>query len=378
MQVSMVRSVTRLIAGALLLGVATRASGAQVVRGDVADSATGAPLFAAMIVAYDTAGARAGGAITNDSGHFALRLPAAGRFSIRAERIGYASSAPVTFDVSAGATITEHLIVTTVAVTLSSVVITGSGHCNVRPAEGVETALLYEEARKALYATQIVADGQLIYAVRMRYKRTLDGTSLIVRKDLTVIDSVTLAHPWQTPATPEELAKGGYEIVYKGEPAPGFIMPGDSTLAAPDADVLLSDAFARTHCFHARRDPDAHPGLIGLAFDPALKRSVPDVTGTLWLDSLSAELRYVEFRHTNLFPEVSPRKYGGRMDFERLPGGFWIVKRWTIRMPVLTSSSMNAAGVGDARFLAGGRRVAVFHDDGGEVLSAKVVSAPPR
>jgi hypothetical protein len=373
----MVRSSVRPLLSAILLSGATGAAGAQVVRGDVVDSATRAPLFAAMVIAYDTTGVRAAGAITDDSGRFALRLPAAGRYRLRTERIGYASSTPVVFDLSAGATITEHLVVSTVAVTLSSVVVTGEARCTVRPAEGVETALLWEEARKALYATQIVENDQLIFAVRKRYMRTLDGTSLIVRKEFSVIDSVTIAHPWQTPATPEELAKFGYEVVYKGEPAPGFLMPGDSTFAAPDADVLLSDAFARTHCFHARRDPDDHKGLLGLAFDPALKRSVPDVTGVLWLDSVTAELRYVEFRHTNLFPEVSPRKYGGRMDFERLPGGLWFVRRWTIRMPVLTSSAMNAAGVGDARYLAGGKRVAVYHDDGGEVLTARVVGAPP-
>jgi hypothetical protein len=43
---------------------------------------------------------------------------------------------------------------------------------------------------------------------------------------------------------------------------------------------------------------------------------------------------------------------------------------------VLTTASTNAAGMGDARYLTGGRHVAIYHDDGGELLSATVIKSP--
>ncbi len=167
-------------------------------------------------------------------------------------------------------------------------------------------------------------------------------------------------------------------MVYTGEPVPGFFESGDTVFAVPDANVLLSDAFARTHCFRVRHDSldTDHPGLVGLTFEPALKRSAPDVTGTLWLDSATAALRYMEFRHTNLFAEVSPRRYGGRMDFELLPGGVWVVRKWSVRMPIMSSGNLNSAGMGDARYITGGHHVAYYHEDGGSLLSATVVKPP--
>ena len=349
-----------------LVALAARDARAQVVRGDVADGATQAPLFGTLVVVVDTNGARVGGAITNDSGRFAIRLPHAGHFKLRAERIGYISGAYVPIDVGEGETVVQHLSAATAVAVLPTDTIVAGNRCVVRPTEGVKTAALWEEARKVLYASEITGQEQMVWSIRKRWFRSLDGASLAVRKDSTVVDSTIFDRPFRTEVTPDDLAKYGYGI--KND-------RGDSALTGPDADVLLSDAFARTHCFNVRLDGDKHAGLVGLAFEPARKVHFPEVTGVLWLDSVTAQLRFVEFRHTNLYPQVSPLKYGGRMDFAELPGGLWIIKRWYIRLPVIANGPVGAGGA-EFQFMAG-PHVARFHEEGGEVLQARVQTKPP-
>jgi len=356
-----VRRTLILLSTAILTIAASRAASAQVVRGDVVDAATGAPLPGALVFAADSAGARVAGAFTGDSGRFALRLPGAGRFTLRVERIGYASGAAVPVEIAAGATIVEHLVAASIVVVLPTDTVTGENRCVVRPAEGEKTAVLWTEARKALYASQLTDRQQLIHAVRRRWWEKVDGTGALIHLDSTKVDTVDDAHPFSTPATPEELAQYGYGV---GGPE------RDSVYAGPDADILLSDAFARTHCFTMRLDAEKHAGLVGLAFQPARKVKFPEVTGVIWLDSADARLRSVEFRHTNLFPEISPLKYGGRIDFERLADGAWIVRRWYIRLPVIQHGPTGGGRVG-FNYMTG-PHAAYFHEEGGEVLEARL------
>jgi hypothetical protein len=112
-------------------------------------------------------------------------------------------------------------------------------------------------------------------------------------------------------------------------------------LYAPDAAILLSDRFLDTHCFRVeesrRRDRD---DLIGLAFEPAhLTRDGGDrphrveVSGVLWLERSSAELRYLEYHYVDLPFEAPNEAAGGLLEFRPLPDGRWIVWRWYVRAP---------------------------------------------
>jgi len=347
-----------------LVALTARGARAQVIRGDVADGATQAPLYGTLVVVIDSAGARIAGAITNDSGRFAIRLPRAGHYRLRAERIGYVSGAFIPFDVGEGETVVQHLTAATAVAVLPTDTVVAGNRCVVRPTEGRQTAALWEEARKVLYASEITGQDQMVWSIRKRWFRSLDGLSLAIRRDSTVIDSATFDRPFRTQVTPDDLARYGYGVLNEH---------GDSALTGPDADVLLSDAFARTHCFNVRLDSAKHAGLVGLAFEPSRKVHFPEVTGVLWLDSATARLRFVEFRHTNLFPEVSPLKYGGRMDFDELPGGLWIVRKWYIRLPVVANGPMGAGGA-EFQYM-GSPHVARFHEEGGEVLQARVQPA---
>lgn len=75
--------------------------------------------------------------------------------------------------------------------------------------------------------------------------------------------------------------------------------------------------------------------MIGLGFEPIPSHTLPDITGVLWLNRATFELRFLDFtftRHPYAFP-VPSGPFGGRVEFRRLDNGAWIVERWSLRMP---------------------------------------------
>ena len=85
---------------------------------------------------------------------------------------------------------------------------------------------------------------------------------------------------------PDSLERTGY---VRAEP--------DTTLTylAPDENVLLSESFLRTHCFSA---PGAKDGALAeLRFKPVRGRRLPDVEGSVFVDTLSGELRRIDYRY---------------------------------------------------------------------------------
>ena len=105
---------------------------------------------------------------------------------------------------------------------------------------------------------------------------------------------------------------------------------------APDADVLLSDAFLDTHCMSLVEGEDEAEGLVGLSFEPTQDRGVTDISGVLWLDPADAELQWLDYQYEFLDVPNSER-LGGKIRFSGLPDGTWIVRQWYIRMPILES-----------------------------------------
>ena len=77
-------------------------------------------------------------------------------------------------------------------------------------------------------------------------------------------------------------------------------------------------------------------GGVGLSFEPAPDRTVPDISGTLWFDGQGL-LDRVEYRYTILDDELQrlrgAERTGGEVRFALLEGGAWIVRDWWIRMP---------------------------------------------
>jgi hypothetical protein len=353
---------TQSVLGVLLLtlGVAPALT-AQVVRGDVRDEGTGQPLYGAIVELLDANGKQAAGTMTDEAGRFAVKAPGAGRYLLRVERIGYRSSSAPAFDLALGETVERRLQAPMVPVSLAAVTVEGSKKCVVRPAEGLQSFALWQEARKALYATQLASEDRRLHVTVRRYVRLIDPNTMQTRREASYDESLFAEHPFATPRSAEDLARHGW--VQRDAQFTNFY--------GPDADILLSDAFADTHCFRVKEGKHKEKGLIGLAFEPAKKRRVADVKGVLWIDPKSAELRFLEFRHTGLFgPDIAPHKYGGRVEFSHLPNGAWIVQRWWIRWPQPASGLGSGALPGDLRDITGlTRQVASFREEGGQVLS---------
>ncbi|HEU4641594.1 MAG TPA: carboxypeptidase regulatory-like domain-containing protein [Gemmatimonadaceae bacterium] len=342
------------IAAALSMGAASRAR-AQVVRGAVVTEDARQTIASALVLLLDARGRQVAATITGEDGRFAFRVPGAGRYVLRTERIGYRSVSSEPFDVGAGQTVERRLSAPSVAVALPAVtVLAAHSSCKVRPEEGEGAALLWSEARKALEATRVAQDQRLFRLTVTRYERTLTPAGDRIVDERSDRVSGVSENPFVS-APADTIAAYGYAH-----------RTADSTFYyAPDAAVLLSEAFADSHCLRVQRPDVNHAGQVGLAFEPRRGHDHTDVKGVLWLDSATAELRTLEFAYTPLPVTVSSGEAGGLVEFERLPTNAWIVERWTIRMPLLGPN--RAKEVGE---IAGARRdiaLVGLREDGGEV-----------
>ena len=340
-----------------LLALSTTSTSAQVVRGTVVDSLTGAPVRDALVMLIGHDGAPHARALSLDAGGYAIAAPSPGRYSIRTKRIGYRAVQSGPFNVAEGEVRVHDVLAPTIRVSLPSVTVHAQRHCVVRPGDGVPAFTLWEEVRTALYQTQLAERGDLFQTTARRWARELDTLARFVHNDSTWMLSGMAQRPFVAiPA--DHLERVGF-IEKKGHNTWYFY--------APDADVLLSEIFLRNHCF---RLTEGREGLIGLAFEPAKKRRVADVSGVLWLDAATAELRHLEFSYTKLPWGVPVSRVGGRVEFEQLASGVWIVRRWYVRAPRM--------GVEHSYFRIGGglqvrtrERFVSIIEHGGEVLETR-------
>ena len=346
-----------------LSSIATAAT-AQVVRGVVVDEGSGRGLPGVVVVLLDSAGKRLAGVLADDDGRYAIRTTAPGRYAVRAERIGYRASAPTSVVLSAGQTVELRLATQAIPVVLGEVRVTGKSACVAAAADGRDVSAVWEETRKALFATDLTQRQELFSARVSRFVRTLDArsgrvTSYVAKEANSVTRSpfVSESAAW--------LSANGYAKVGRTE----------TLYYAPDASVLLSDEFLRDHCFRLRDGEGKRNGLIGLAFEPVKGRELPEIAGTLWIDRKSAELRDLEYVYRQLpsLPtSIKSDDFGGRIEFHRMPTGAWIVERWVIRMPLLVDRGRLARDPVVIPGMAPSRpssiQLAAIHEEGGEVL----------
>jgi hypothetical protein len=193
------------------------------------------------------------------------------------------------------------------------------------------------------------------------HDRTFDASGARVLADSSATVSGRATKPFMTLA-PDSLARGGYVT---------RDATGGQTYWAPDAEVLLSESFLRTHCLELA--PAAQEKLIGVAFRPMQARDrLVDVSGVLWLDRANAELRSLEFSYANAPGVVAATNPGGTADFLRLAEGRWIVDRWSIRYPVIETRTTNQPVVpGVARSTSSSERVNSIKTTGAEVLAVR-------
>jgi hypothetical protein len=373
------RRVARWLAVVAAIGAPRGMVVAQQVRGDVLLPDRTTRAAGVIIVITDRAGATVARALTGDGGEFELRLPRPGSFTLRALRIGFKPTLVSPVDVAGSDTATVHVVLNGDVVTLASITVKGENVCRVREDSGQLVARLWEEARKAITATQLSDRGKPLTATWYRYERDMDSLARVVRKQTVSTTTAVTQRPFISDP-PESLARLGYVVDIEGE----------IFFRAPDADALLSDSFAGMHCFHVEPPRRDQMHLVGVGFRPAREREgIRDIEGTFWLDRNTAELRYLEFRFTNMIAAYANAGAGGRVEFLRLPTGHWLVSRWYLRMPLVKArpgqSFRNALRsepiyFAEAIHITGGevtevrRDGVLLHKGGGATVDVEVVS----
>lgn len=333
--------------------LAAQPAGAQAVRGQLVSRSSGRPISGGFVVLLDEQEQEIARALTDTQGRFFLRAPAPGTFRLQSKRIGFRLTTSAPFQLAQDQTVGHRLEVDEVPARLPPVIVEGRPQCGTRGERGTAVAQLWEDTREALAAVSWTRGQRSHRFTIQRFDRTYPPTGGRVLSEEHETHTSYSDMPWRS-APAVELAQRGY---IEGD-------LGDTlTYHAPDAHVLLSDVFVNTHCFSARDGGPQEPGLVGLAFEPVPGRKLPDVSGVLWVDRVTQELRSATFRYTTL-PEYLPEgPIGGRLEFMRLPTGVWIVKQWSIRM----------AQVGRVVFRDTGRqgdfRLQGFREQGGQVLN---------
>lgn len=309
-----------------LLGWASPAA-TQQLQGRVVDASDGAPLAAAYVEVL-LADRPVATALTDADGRFGLTPSAAATYTVRADHIGYAPAETVV-DLSGGAPVRVDLQLGTQAVELDGLSATVDRRCRVNADDAARVAELWNEVTEAFRAAAL-ADQEGAYEFRFdRWDRTLEPTSLRIEDERR---SRRRAFQRESPfrsVPAEELATRGY---VQGDADSGY------DYFAPDVRTLASRSFQDAHCFgivrNTPRDGEAH--WIGIRFFPH-PTDLTDVAGTLWIDGNDLGPERLDFTYTNLPWAIETEHVGGRVAFDRVEDGPWIVGDWYIRMPLVES-----------------------------------------
>jgi hypothetical protein len=184
-----------------------------------------------------------------------------------------------------------------------------------------------------MLSTQLTSEGPSLFAEWIEYDRTLDSAAHLVLEQRIRSSRHPTTHAFRS-ISADVLREQGYVV-------------SDSSgvnYYAPDAEVLLSDAFMSGHCFRLVESAGEDDRLVGVAFTPSRdRRDMREIEGTLWVARATSELRLLEFRYLNLPDPAGSARPGGRVEFVRLDDGNWLVSRWNVRMPDVGTHARTSA-----------------------------------
>lgn len=366
------RLIERSLVLAGLLGLAAaRPAIAQMIRGRVVETTAGVAVGGGFVVLVGMNGKEVTRTLTDREGRFSLRAPLPGRYRLRSERIGFRMTLSEPFELAAGEVVDQELGVKAVPIRLDEVKITvGESQCKVKPEEGRATATVWEEARKALAAVAWSQRQQLLRATIRTFERDIE-TDLTIKSESTQTKSGFTTRPFRARSA-VQLANEGYVTE----------TPDTSYMFyAPDADVLFSEEFLTTHCLRLQAPETGNLGRIGLAFEPVGRRPVSDIRGVMWLDEKSGELEVVEFTYVNARLPGETDRAGGRVEFQQMVNGIWLVDYWYIRMPLFGLVDRSEVASLSVQMGSASRRVSTgatnqrqsvdvvgFREEGGELM----------
>jgi len=331
------------------VGVSAGAQG-QTILVQVTEEESGRPIPGAFLSLLGEDGSVVRHALTNEQGRFLFAAPDGGPFSIRAEMIGRETRtlSRLMPGLAGGRTVSLELPVR--AIELEGIEVQAEGRCQLRPEEATTAAQVWDEARKALEVQQWAEAERVLEFAVVSYSRELDPHTLDILSEERRSTRSVSRNPVQS-LPPEVLLQGG------------FVQPVDDGLYdffAPDPRVLLSDPFLDTHCLQVTRS-SRQPGSVGLRFEPVDLSGAPDIQGVLWVSTEDWRLQSLDFVYTWSPYSQARGRARGRVEFEALPSGAWIVRRWWIRMPAV------AQRTGVQRWGGDGFEVIGYREVGGEV-----------
>jgi hypothetical protein len=297
---------------------------AQVVRGTITERASGALIPGALVTLEPASGnaALAVSVLSNMQGEYAVRATAAGTYRLSAKRIGAQRFLSEAFALGASETRRLDIVLEALVYRLPEVRVMDVDVCVKNEADRLRVSGLWDEARTVLTAAQISLRDRLFEGHLSRYLRGLHPRSLRVLEESWGERKGVMDRPFVS-VSGDSLSLIGYRRTI-GEYEYYY---------APDAEVLLSKAFQRDHCFSVVEANRDRRGMIGLGFEPRPNRRQPDVRGTLWLDARTFELQLVEFKWTQLSEFEGSDRVGGEVHFGKLANGAWVTSRWFMRFP---------------------------------------------
>jgi hypothetical protein len=335
---------------------------AQQVLVRATDLGTGAPVPNALVSLVDGEGRAVDGGLTSDDGRRLLRAPAPGRYVVLVRRVGFR---PERFDAEAPAAGAVRPVAIAVAgrpATLRPVVVREQARCGppgargVRDGEdGVPLLQAWEALQTALDAARAARDeGEPLLEAR-RFERLLTPAGRPVAEHPRAWVRTRAARAFGA-ADPRALRDSGW-VWQLGEV--GHVGERPLLWQGLDERVLASREFQEGHCF--ARVPGAGPaaGLVGIHFSPAPGAERPGVSGVVWMDTARAAPRWLDFVYVRVGPvrDALPRALrldafdpadtlavlrapGGRIEFAAAPSGAWVVRRWTLRTPLVQGGSL--------------------------------------
>jgi hypothetical protein len=338
-----------------------RVASAQAIGGTVRDSLSGQPLSGVVVMLLPQPDSATARALTDQSGRFRFRGVSDSSGTLRLMRIGYRPRI-VTF----GGSDSLEIALVRLSDLLDTVRTVAGRSCPTRP-DAARAAALWQQAQAALAAAAVWRDHSPANMRVIRYHRTLPRTGPrvtkrlfeyipeIVDQNIRIVDGVS-TRAFGTNRSAEAFADSGFA--------------DSGRLYTPDEDVLLADAFARTHCFRIANSQRDSP-LVGVKFEPVASRgALTDIRGTLWLDSSRSVLDSVEFTFVDLPPAMNATdsSVGGSLTFTTMANG----------VPLLTAVRLVTPAPGLAEFQGSPAPSAIRayattlqYEDGGRLVSAQ-------
>jgi hypothetical protein len=314
----------------------------------------GAPVSGALIALLDSRDNVVAEGVATEDGTRTLRAPP-GTYRVRVRRIGYLPFVSNALTLPSANDLV--LNVESPRVVLQSIVVNSRSQCQRSDPNDSALSTVWDEIDKALRSSQLTVKDLWGIGQGRKYRRELRNDGTVISADTTVF-SITMQRPFGA-MHPDTLALKGYVI---GDETNGW------RFFAPDETVLLSEQFAGTHCFRLVRQSD-RVGQIGVALEPVPNRKLADISGILWVDQQTSELRELVFRFVNA-GLVSQFGAGGYTRFRRLASGAFIVEEWQLTSPRI--GGRQAFGY-RTLYVPIGRQ-----EDGGGILGPAEIAADQR